>query len=69
MLPPIVNGGPSPSTIITARSVAARPFPNHRILDGRPDFTNMRVGVNARLFDDFDLAAVPLKTIDRKNLR
>jgi hypothetical protein len=57
MLPPIVNGGPSPSTIITARSVAARPFPN------------MRVGVNARLFDDFDLAAVPLKTIDRKNLR
>jgi hypothetical protein len=29
----------------------------------------MRVGVNARLFDDFDLAAVPLKTIDRKNLR
>jgi hypothetical protein len=36
---------------------------------GRPDFTNMRVGVNARLFDDFDLAAVPLKTIDRKNLR
>jgi hypothetical protein len=35
---------------------------------GKPDFANMRVGVNARLFDDFDLATVPVKTIDGKNL-
>jgi hypothetical protein len=35
---------------------------------GQPDFANMRVGVNARLFDDLDLAAVPVKIIDGKNL-
>jgi hypothetical protein len=35
---------------------------------GKPDFDNPRIGVNARLFDDFDLAAVPVTTIDGKNL-
>jgi hypothetical protein len=35
---------------------------------GKPDFDNPRIGVNARLFDDFDLAAVPVETIDGKNL-
>ena len=35
---------------------------------GRPDFNNMKVSVNARLFDDIDLAAVPVKVIDGKNL-
>ena len=35
---------------------------------GEPDFDNPRIGVNARLFEDFDLADVPVKTIDGKNL-
>jgi len=35
---------------------------------GQPDFTNARVSVNARLFDDFDVAAIPVKTIDGRNL-
>ena len=35
---------------------------------GEPDFANPRVGVNARLFDDFDFNAVPVKVIDGKNL-
>jgi hypothetical protein len=34
----------------------------------RPDFDNPKVGVNARLFDDFDLDAVPFTVIDGKNL-
>lgn len=33
-----------------------------------PDFNNMKVSVNARLFDDFDLAAVPVRVVDGKNL-
>ena len=36
--------------------------------DGKPDFDNPQVGVNARLFDDFDLAAVPVTEIDGKAL-
>ena len=36
--------------------------------DGKPDFDNPQVSVNARLFDDFDLAAVPVTTIDGRNL-
>jgi hypothetical protein len=35
---------------------------------GKPDFDNPRIGVNARLFDDFDLAAVEHKQIDGRNL-
>ena len=35
---------------------------------GKPDFDNPKVGVNARLFDDFDLDAVPVTVIDGKNL-
>jgi hypothetical protein len=35
---------------------------------GEPDFDNMRVGVNARIFDDFDLDVVPVTVIDGKNL-
>ena len=35
---------------------------------GKPDFTNMNVSLNARLFDDFDIAALPVKVIDGKNL-
>lgn len=35
---------------------------------GKPDFTNLKVGVNAHLLDDFDLDAVPITVIDGKNL-
>ncbi len=35
---------------------------------GEPDFDNPRIGVNARLFDDFDLETVEAVTIDGKNL-
>ena len=34
---------------------------------GKPDFSKPRISVNARLFDDFDLAAVPVEYIDGKN--
>jgi hypothetical protein len=37
-------------------------------IDGKPDFDNPIVAVNARLFDDFDLDAVPVVVIDGKNL-
>jgi hypothetical protein len=33
-----------------------------------PDFTRPQVAVNARLFDDFDLAAIPIKRLDGRNL-
>jgi hypothetical protein len=35
---------------------------------GKPDFENPRVGVNARLLNDFDLDAVAVTVIDGKNL-
>ena len=35
---------------------------------GKLDFDNPKVGINARLFDDFDLDAVPVTVIDGKNL-
>ncbi|WP_448949921.1 GFA family protein [Labrys neptuniae] len=35
---------------------------------GEPDFDNPRVSVNAWLFDDFDLDAVPVTVIDGRNL-
>jgi hypothetical protein len=35
---------------------------------GKPDFDNPRIGVNARIFDDFDLDGVPVTVIDGKNL-
>lgn len=36
--------------------------------DGHWDKHTRRIGVNARLFDDFDAAAVAVKVIDGKNL-
>ena len=33
-----------------------------------PDFTCPQVAVNARLFDDFDLGAIPVKHLDGRNL-
>lgn len=35
---------------------------------GKPDFDNMKIGVNGWLLDDFDLAAVSVTIIDGKNL-
>lgn len=37
-------------------------------LDGSWDQVTRRVGVNARLFDDYDAAAAPVEVIDGKNL-
>ena len=35
---------------------------------GEPDYDNMQVALNARLFgDDFDLAAVPVRHVDGRN--
>jgi hypothetical protein len=36
--------------------------------DGRWDKKTRRLGVNARLFDDYDAAAMPMTVIDGKNL-
>ena len=33
---------------------------------GKADFDNPRIGVNARLFEDFDLSAVPVIYLDGK---
>ncbi len=35
---------------------------------GQADFSNPKIGVNARLLDDFDLDAVPVTVIDGRNL-
>ena len=35
---------------------------------GTPDFDHPKIGVNARLLDDFDLDAVPVDVIDGRNL-
>lgn len=35
---------------------------------GTADFDNPKISVNTRLFDDFDLDAVPVEVIDGKNL-
>ena len=35
---------------------------------GKPDFGNPKVGVNSRLFDDFDLDALPVTVIDARTL-
>ena len=35
---------------------------------GKPDFENPKVGVNARLLNDFDLDAIEVTVIDGKNL-
>ena len=37
-------------------------------LDGKWDGTTRRIGVNARLFDDFEAADWPVTVIDGKNL-
>ena len=34
---------------------------------GQADFSKLKVGVNAHLFDDFDLAAIPVVVVDGKN--
>ncbi len=36
--------------------------------DGSWDGKTQRIGVNARLFDDFDAAAAPVQVLDGKNL-
>ena len=36
--------------------------------DGKWDGKTRRIGVNARLFDNFDAAALPVEVIDGKNL-
>jgi hypothetical protein len=35
---------------------------------GAPDFEHPKISINARLLDEFDLDAVPIRTIDGKNL-
>ena len=35
---------------------------------GKADFSNMKVGVNARLFDDLDLDKIKVEVVDGKNL-
>ena len=35
---------------------------------GKPNFDKPKVGVNSRLFDDFDLDAVPVTVIDGRNM-
>ena len=35
---------------------------------GKADFDHPKIGINARLLDDFDLDAVPVEVIDGKNL-
>jgi hypothetical protein len=35
---------------------------------GTADFSKPRIGVNARLFDEFDLEAMPVQVMDGKNL-
>lgn len=37
-------------------------------VDGEPDFDHPRIAVNARLFDAFDLAAIPVTVVDGKSL-
>lgn len=37
-------------------------------IDMKPDPVKKKVGVNARLFDEFDLGRVPVRDIDGKNL-
>ena len=34
---------------------------------GQADFSKLKVGVNAHLFDDFDLQVVPVVVVDGKN--
>ncbi|MDP1600601.1 GFA family protein [Phenylobacterium sp.] len=36
-------------------------------VDYKPDYANPKIGVNARLFNDFDLATVPVEHVDGKN--
>ena len=35
--------------------------------DGKIDFSVNHIGVNARLFDDFDLTAVPVRRVNGKD--
>ena len=37
-------------------------------VDDKPDFSRPKIGINARLLDDFDLDAVPVEVVDGKNL-
>jgi hypothetical protein len=60
-------GKPRQWRTISAPYAAARLLP--RVLIGRREnpISRTRVSVNARLFDDFDLDAVPVEVIDGKN--
>jgi hypothetical protein len=37
-------------------------------VEGKPHPTQRQIGVNARLFDEFDLEKVPVEVLDGKNL-
>jgi hypothetical protein len=37
-------------------------------VDYKPDFDNPKISINARLFDDFDVASIPVEVLDGKNL-
>lgn len=37
-------------------------------VDGKPDFSRPRIGINARLLDDFDVDGVPVELVDGRNL-
>jgi hypothetical protein len=37
-------------------------------VDGKPDFDNPKLGVNARLLDDLDVETLPVQVIDGRNL-
>ena len=63
-----ISGAAAPSNIISAPIAAAAPIRSPDWSSGKPDFDNPKVGVNSRLFDDFDLDAVPVTVIDGKNL-
>ena len=64
-----IGGAAAPSNIISAPIAAAEPIRKSPDWStGKPDFDNPKVGVNARLLDDFDLDAVTVTVIDGKNL-
>jgi hypothetical protein len=42
--------------------------PSWDLATHQPDFSRPKLGINARLLEDVDLAAIPHKTIDGRNL-
>ena len=64
-----ICGAAAPSNIISAPNCGCGTYSESPDWStGKPDFDNPKVGVNSRLFDDFDLDAVPVTVIDGKNL-